>query len=323
MSSPVLSCGQPIQNGEYQQVLPSQESPTPSTTTTVNEVTERIFADPSISPSDGSCPILALTEGTNQPHLGRIMFYLPKWEQIRFPLLLNPVLEKKLKPLLSSFGVIYPYTEENEKQTLDRITTILNSLKWSEILTKDEKERFSSLSVEEIIQDPRELYLLLKRADRYNLVTMISKNVLSLDLTGKPFCQKVTAVLDYLEKKGEVITKLICSYQSLTNIPEEIFSLGSLQELNLSHNQLPTTLPEGIGSLVQLQELDLRNNKLTTLPEWIGGLVQLRWLFLRGNNLTALPEWLRQLSRLAKIDLFSEVYCANPRIAYGLVTDNF
>ena len=143
MSSPVSSCEPSIQNGEYQQVPPFQESFVPSSTSlSVNKVFEETLLHPAaIPPSDGSCLILALTEGVNQPHLGHIMFYLGKenrgclaatcraFLQVELKVQYEElkVRQKELNALLISFGIAYSCTEENEKQTLSRITTILDS----------------------------------------------------------------------------------------------------------------------------------------------------------------------------------------------------
>ena len=67
--------------------------------------------------------------------------------------------------------------------------------------------------------------------------------------------------------------------------------LTSLQEIDLSRNNL-TSLPEGVFSgLSALQQLLLHYNRLTTLPEGVfSGLSSLRVLFLHSNSITDLPE---------------------------------
>src|SRR5262245_49381577 len=76
--------------------------------------------------------------------------------------------------------------------------------------------------------------------------------------------------------------------EKLTELPDALWQLTQLTELNLSDNQL-TTLPESLGQLTELTELDLSNNQLTTLPESLGQLTQLTELDLSNNQLTTLP----------------------------------
>jgi Leucine-rich repeat (LRR) protein len=287
-------------------------APTPSSAdVSVSEAAKKVLLDPKIPPSDGSCPLMRVTGGDNQPFYERLISYLPKQELSRLALICGAFLQKVLEPLLASFGITYPFTEATEEQTLERITTILNPLKESDILTEDEKNHFSVLSAEEIIQNPKLLYLLLNTADRHNLVAMISKNVSSLDLTEKSFPQKITAVLEYLQEKEETIEKLECKSLYLTNIPEEICDLKDLVDLDVDYNNL-TALPDSLGRLSSLQILSVSNNNLTALPYSLGNLLSLQRLYVSNNHLTAFPASLGSLFSLQLLSVDNNHLTALP-----------
>ncbi len=70
-----------------------------------------------------------------------------------------------------------------------------------------------------------------------------------------------------------------------------LWQLTSLQELNLSQNQL-SQLPAEIGQLTSLQELNLNQNQLSQLPTELGQLINLQTLNISNNPnlLTPPPE---------------------------------
>jgi len=117
----------------------------------------------------------------------------------------------------------------------------------------------------------------------------------------------------------------------LTQLPDALWELTMLEELDLSGNEL-RELPAAIGKLVRLRslklvsfpsgsqlsqlpaeisqlsnliELDLRNNNLSQLPAEIGQLSNLVELNLRNNRLSQLPAEISQLSNLIELDLNS------------------
>ena len=99
------------------------------------------------------------------------------------------------------------------------------------------------------------------------------------------------------EARSSGATELDLSDMGLTELPDSLWELTSLQELHLQINQL-TVLPESIGQLRSLDMLLLASNQLTVLPESIGQLVALENLILSDNLLTSLPVCLRELSKL-------------------------
>ncbi|XP_058076456.1 receptor-like protein EIX1 [Magnolia sinica] len=63
--------------------------------------------------------------------------------------------------------------------------------------------------------------------------------------------------------------------------------LSSLEELDLSRNQLNGNIPAALGGLSSLQELSLQENQLNgTIPTTLGQLSNLGWLDLSDNSLT-------------------------------------
>jgi Leucine-rich repeat (LRR) protein/GTPase SAR1 family protein len=121
-----------------------------------------------------------------------------------------------------------------------------------------------------------------------------------LDLRGSKD-SKLTELPDSLWKLTQ-LTELNLSRNQLTTLPDSLGQLTQLTELHLSNNQL-TTLPDSLGQLTRLTELDLSDNKLTTLPDSLGQLTQLTKLNLSNNKLTSLPDSLGQLTQLTELNL--------------------
>ncbi|WP_194921289.1 leucine-rich repeat domain-containing protein, partial [Catenulispora rubra] len=80
----------------------------------------------------------------------------------------------------------------------------------------------------------------------------------------------------------------------LTAVPDQIRTLSSLRELDLSRNQLDE-LPEWIGELSSLESLDVSGNQLTEVPESLAGVHTLRRIELGGNRLIDVPAALGEL----------------------------
>jgi Leucine-rich repeat (LRR) protein len=94
---------------------------------------------------------------------------------------------------------------------------------------------------------------------------------------------------------------------------EDIFSnFKKLTHLSL-HLSL-SDLPESIGNLKSLQKLDLRFNKLSKLPSSIKNLKNLKVLDLSNNNLTEFPELIRALTSITELDLSGNRIQRVPRL---------
>jgi internalin A len=88
----------------------------------------------------------------------------------------------------------------------------------------------------------------------------------------------------------------------LQELPDALWDLERLQQLNVAYNEL-TTLPAELGRLTQLQRLSVMHNRLTALPAALWELIQLRDLNVSHNRLTSMPEMLSRLARLQKLSV--------------------
>ncbi|XP_073144346.1 probable LRR receptor-like serine/threonine-protein kinase At2g24230 [Henckelia pumila] len=95
------------------------------------------------------------------------------------------------------------------------------------------------------------------------------------------------------------------SNNSITALPSDFWSLGTLKNLNLSFNQISGRLPSNIGNFGQLQSLDLSLNHLSgSIPEAISSLENLLVLNLSGNGFeSTIPLGILQCRFLVSIDL--------------------
>jgi len=98
------------------------------------------------------------------------------------------------------------------------------------------------------------------------------------------------------------LERLYLEENTLRNLPEEIGQLEKLKSLYLENNQLKA-LPESIGELKSLEELFLDHNSLQKLPETIKSLSSLKILSIWGNNLNKIPDAIRQLKALKILGL--------------------
>jgi hypothetical protein len=89
----------------------------------------------------------------------------------------------------------------------------------------------------------------------------------------------------------------------LKSIPESLFSLVTLENLNLSHNKLET-ISASVGNLKSLKILDVSHNQLNDLPNAIDGLDQLERLNMEYNQLKALPS-LGKLPKLKELSAYN------------------
>ena len=70
----------------------------------------------------------------------------------------------------------------------------------------------------------------------------------------------------------------------LTQVPPEIAQLTKLQKLDLRQNPL-RELPNALWELQELTELNLNGNQLTRVPPEIAQLTKLQKLYLKKNHL--------------------------------------
>ena len=91
-------------------------------------------------------------------------------------------------------------------------------------------------------------------------------------------------------------------YGIISELPESIYYLDSLQSIDLRQNQLQS-LPENFGNLHLVEYLDLSSNQLQYLPESFGYMESLEYIDLTENNLSNLPESMVLLSHCEILDI--------------------
>ena len=104
--------------------------------------------------------------------------------------------------------------------------------------------------------------------------------------------------------------KLDLSNQNLTKVPEYVFNLTKLEELNLSNNQLTGAIQSQIGQLKKLKVLNASDNFMTGVPAEVGQLINLQVLDLSDNQLTGLPNELGNLKNLQTFNISGNNYSA-------------
>jgi len=92
------------------------------------------------------------------------------------------------------------------------------------------------------------------------------------------------------------------SSKGLTRVPDFVFYMKNLEELNLYNNKI-TVLPTEIGRLKNLRILTFDTNKITSLPPTIAQLKNLEKLYLDNNKIRSFPPEIGQLKNLVDISV--------------------
>lgn len=106
----------------------------------------------------------------------------------------------------------------------------------------------------------------------------------------------------------ETVKVLDLSKRNLTKVDMSVFDKTSLEELNVSFNNLTDALPSQIGKLKKLKVLNVSNNQMTGVPAEVGQLTNLEVLDLSNNQLTGLPNELANLKNLKTLNLSGNQY---------------
>jgi len=114
--------------------------------------------------------------------------------------------------------------------------------------------------------------------------------------------KKITENYSNLKSQYVDSNILNLSFYGLTQLPDSIGNLNSLQGLELSRNDL-SVLPDSIGNLGSLLYLFLKDNNLSVLPDSIGNLKSLKQLYLVFNKLSVLPDSFGSLRSLQQLYL--------------------
>lgn len=145
--------------------------------------------------------------------------------------------------------------------------------------------------------------------------------------------------LKYLQELPH-LTALWLESGYLSEIPDEIYGLRQLRELNISWIKI-AKIPEEIARLENLQHLEISSTPVEDIPDWLYGMKQLRtlrlpnnkivriqnnippnstleYLDLSTNQLTELPASLSRLNNLKRLNLQSNQFSELPGIVISL-----
>ncbi|XP_057767168.1 probable LRR receptor-like serine/threonine-protein kinase At2g24230 [Salvia miltiorrhiza] len=142
------------------------------------------------------------------------------------------------------------------------------------------------------------------------------ENVVKLEASGFGLSG---AIPDSTIGKLMKLESLDLSNNKITALPNDFWDLGSLKNLNLSHNQISGVLPSNIGNFGQLQSLDLSfNNFSGSIPESVSSLLSLQALNLNRNQLESRIPWgILQCQSLVSIDLSANKLNGSLPIGFG------
>jgi Leucine-rich repeat (LRR) protein len=106
-------------------------------------------------------------------------------------------------------------------------------------------------------------------------------------------------------QESPALSALDISRNNFKSIPQELFELKTLEQLDMGSNDFQSPLPTNVGELKKLRFLSCSRASLQgNIPSSIGQLTDLVHLNLEENNLTgSLPSEIEYLENLAFLDL--------------------
>lgn len=125
----------------------------------------------------------------------------------------------------------------------------------------------------------------IAKAEEFRVWCEVNKEILArapFDLQGDPIPDML---LDDLN------SSLNLSDHKLHFLPEEIYYLSRLKDLDLRKNKL-SKLPASLSKLSRLESLVISENHFSSVPEVVRGLTQLDALCVEDNQITSLPSWI-------------------------------
>ncbi|KAL4618409.1 hypothetical protein ACB092_06G008100 [Castanea dentata] len=160
-----------------------------------------------------------------------------------------------------------------------------------------------------------------------NFITMARNNnsispfyffyVVSPDYSDGPFESELLVIkgnsLEYSTTLGLVNIIDLSNNNLSGEIPKEVASLQGLQSLNLSFNILTGRIPENIGDMRSIESIDFSINQLSgQIPQSMSSLTFLSHLNLSNNNLIGRIPSSTQLQSLSASSFFGNKLCGPP-----------
>ncbi|HPS46345.1 MAG TPA: leucine-rich repeat domain-containing protein [Bacteroidales bacterium] len=127
------------------------------------------------------------------------------------------------------------------------------------------------------------------------------------ELKKKPIYTNLSTAI----KNPEKVYRLSLKKQKLKEIPESVFLLKNLQELDISRNKIKA-IPKEIAQLKNLEILDASLNKIDTVYAEIGELVNIKELNLSQNFISYLPSSIGNLNKMVLLDLWKNYISVFP-----------
>jgi len=160
----------------------------------------------------------------------------------------------------------------------------------------------------EDIRELRKLYLndyknKILSYDQIQKTHLLELKNLNNDVELKKTCIGIKNFYKLMEsKERDSIINLNLDSSRLESIPEQVFSLESLEILSIENNSI-RAIPKSIGRLLNLKEIYLGNNSISMLPESFTNLESLEVLSLFENNFNQVPKYLTNQQLLWELDL--------------------
>ena len=97
--------------------------------------------------------------------------------------------------------------------------------------------------------------------------------------------------------RNNVFSSVAIDGLNLSTLPDELFSLEDINNLDISRNRL-STIPLEICQYTKLRKLHLGSNEFTELPLCLFRLKQLTHLYINDNKISTIPAEISQLQNL-------------------------
>lgn len=174
---------------------------------------------------------------------------------------------------------------------------------WLALINRDFKKEMSDAfikALDKYTKNNKEKYILLYQLKKLQSLEYFKReNLHDIFRVDKVVWPKNLSILKEIVALKK-LTRLTLTGRNIIQIPEFIFQLGSLNELDVNTTSI-SSISKNIGNLKDLTTLSLNSNRIQELPEEIGLLKNLKRLYLRDNKLTALPESIGNLTQLIQL----------------------